>query len=149
LPEGSELKQYRGIIIFFIVVTAVFVLIQVWHARVGPEEEKMERERKLEGIAVIMSLGTPKMVDDASRLDSVTYQDGTMRVSYTLTQLAKADIDVADFKTRAKTVAVEQSCAREGLGPFVKSGLILFYTFKDSSGSLIVNLQVSKSDCFQ
>lgn len=143
------MKQYRGIILFFTVVTAVFILIQVWHARVAPEEEKKERERKLEGIAFIMNLGTPKMVDDASRLDSVTYKDGTMRVSYTLTQLANSDVDVADFTNRAKAVAVEQSCAGERLGPFVKSGLILIYTFNDANGSLIVNLQVSKSDCIQ
>ncbi|MEX6674711.1 hypothetical protein QWI18_02110 [Pseudomonas sp. W2Oct36] len=143
------MPQYRGIIIFFTAVTAVFILIQVWHARVAPEEEKKERERKLEGIAFIMGLGTPKMVDDTSRLNSVTYKDGTMRVSYTLTQLAMGDIDVADFTTRAKAVAVEQSCAREGLGLFVKSGLVLVYIFKESSNSLIVNVQVSKSDCIQ
>lgn len=143
----SQLKQYRGLIIFVSAMTLLFVLVQVWHAKSAPEERKQERERQLQGAALIMNAGSPKMIDESARLDSVTYKDGIMRISYTLTTVSKNDIDSDAFSEDRKTVAASVSCAENALGPFVKSGLLVNYTFNDSSNSQIADFQIGKSDC--
>jgi len=143
----SQLKQYRGLIIFVSAMTLLFVLVQVWHAKSAPEERKQERERQLQGAALIMNAGSPKMIDESARLDSVTYKDGIMRISYTLTTVSKNDVDSDAFSEDRKAVAASVSCADNALGPFVKSGLWVNYTFNDSSNSQISDFQIGKSDC--
>ncbi|PBP99988.1 hypothetical protein CCL24_03385 [Pseudomonas congelans] len=147
MPWRYLLKQYRGLIVFFITVVSVFALLQVWHARVAPEEAKQERERKLTGMAKYFDIGTPKMLDDSVRLDSVKYKDGTMRISYTLTKQAKSEIDSEEFTKQARVRTIGPSCNEKGLGPFVRSGLIINYKFNDSSDSPISEFQIEKSDC--
>lgn len=141
------MKQYRGPIIFFTVVTSIFVLAQVWHARVAPEEAKRERERNLEGMAIIMNLGTPKMLDDSTRLDSVKYKEGIMHVAYTLTKVEKSQVDAEEFAKQTKSGAITQSCGEKGLGPFLRSGLVIDYIFNDSRNDAIADFQIGRSDC--
>ncbi|MGE8068653.1 hypothetical protein [Pseudomonas sp. NPDC089569] len=141
------MKQYRGFIIFFLAMTSLFILVQVWHLKAAPEEKKQEQERQLQGIALLMNVGTPKMFDESTRLDSVTYKDGVMRVSYTLMKVSKKEVDSDSFTKDTKALATSVSCAEKGLGPFVKSGLLVNYTINDSSNSPIAELQIGKSDC--
>ncbi|MDR7110030.1 MULTISPECIES: hypothetical protein [Pseudomonas] len=141
------MKQYRGLIIFFSAMILLFALVQVWHAQSAPEEKKQERERQLKGLALIMNLESGKMSDESTRLDSVTYSDELMRISYTLTKVSKNEVDSDAFAKNAKALAASASCAEKGLGQFVKSGLLINYTFKDSSDSPIVDFQIGKSDC--
>ncbi|EPL16019.1 hypothetical protein [Pseudomonas sp. CF161] len=141
------MKQYRGLIILFSAATLLFVLAQVWHAQSAPEEKKQEQERQLRGTALIMNAGAPKMLDESNRLDSVTYKDGIMRISYTLTTVSKNDVDADAFTKERKAIAASVSCAEKGLGTFVKSGLSVYYTFNDSSNSPIAVFQIDKSVC--
>jgi hypothetical protein len=140
------LKQYRGPIIFFSVMISLFVLLQLWHAQSASQDRKEERERQLKGIAIIMNTQSPKMVDD-TRLDSVTYADGIMRISYTLTKISRNEIDSDVFNRDKKALAATVACDEKGLGQFVKSGLLVKYTISDSSSSPITEFQIGKSDC--
>ena len=140
------MKQYRGLILFFSVMISLFVLLQLWHARSASEDKKEERERQLKGTALIMNAQSPKMVD-GTRLDSVTYNDGIMRISYTLTTTSKDEIDSDAFTKEKKALAASVSCDEKGLGQFVKSGLLIKYTINDSSSAPITDFQISKSDC--
>ncbi|WP_256572518.1 MULTISPECIES: hypothetical protein [unclassified Pseudomonas] len=140
------MKQYRGPILFFSVMISLFVLLQLWHARSASEDKKEERERQLKGIALIMNAQSPKTVDD-TRLDSVIYQDGIMRISYTLTKTSKDEIDSDAFTKDKKALAASVSCDEKGLGQFVKSGLLIKYTINDSSSAPITDFQIGKSDC--
>ncbi|MCE6977291.1 hypothetical protein EI534_07735 [Pseudomonas frederiksbergensis] len=128
-------------------MTLLFVLVQVWHAQSAPEEKKQERERQLEGVALIMNTQSRKMLDESTRLDSVTYKDGIMHISYTLTKVSKNEVDSDAFTKDTKALAASVSCTEKGLGPFVKSGLLVHYTFNDSSNSLVADFQISNSDC--
>ncbi|WP_241015633.1 hypothetical protein [Pseudomonas frederiksbergensis] len=141
------MKQYRGLIIFFSAMILLFVLVQVWHAQSAPEEKKQERERQLKGLALIMNTESRKMFDESTRLDSVTYKDGIMHISYTLTKVSKNEVDSDAFAKDTKAVAASVSCAEKGLGPFVKSGLLVNYTFNDSSNSPIADFHIGRSDC--
>lgn len=141
------MKQHRGLIIFFSVMILLFVLVQVWHKRAAPEEKKQELERQYEGIAHIMNAIPPKMPDDSILLDRITYRDGVLHVPYTLTKVKNSEIDADAFTAEKKDLAVTVSCGEKGLGPFVKSGLLVNYTFKDSTGSAISDFQVGQSDC--
>lgn len=125
---------------------SLFVLLQLWHARSASEDRKEERERQLKGIALIMNAQSPKMIDD-TRLDSVTYKDEIMRISYTLTKVSKDEIDPEAFTKDKKSLAASVSCDEKGLGPFVKSGLLIKYTINDSSSAPITDFQIGKSDC--
>jgi hypothetical protein len=147
LPWRIQLKQYRGLIIFIAIMVSTFVLVQVWHMRAAPEEEKQERERQYEGIAHVMNAKPPKMPDDSIRLDRITYRDGVLHVPYTLTKVKKSEIDADLYTAEKKELAVTASCGEKGLGPFVKSGLLVNYIFKDSTGSAISDFQVGRSDC--
>ncbi|MGE7955931.1 hypothetical protein ACQKQA_04890 [Pseudomonas sp. NPDC089530] len=141
------MKQYRGLIIFYLAVTSLFILVQVWHSKSAPEEKKQEQEHQLEGYAFFMNRESPRMLDESTRLDSVTYRDGIMRVSYTLTKTSKNEVDSDSFTKDTKALATSIACAEKGLGPFVKSGLLVIYTVNDSSNSLIADLPIGKSDC--
>jgi hypothetical protein len=141
------LKQYRGLIIFFSATTLLFVLAQVWHTRSAPEEKKEERERQLKGLALIMGAQSGKVSDDSTRVDSVTYSDEVMRISYTLTKVTKDEIDSDEFTKDAKALAATAFCNEKGLGQFVKSGLSVDLLYKDSTSSPVAEFQIGKSDC--
>lgn len=141
------MKQYRGLIIFFSATTLLFVLAQVWHTRSAPEEKKEERERQLKGLALIMGAQSGKVSDDSTRVDSVTYSDEVMRISYTLTKVTKDEIDSDEFTKDAKALAATAFCNGKGLGQFVKSGLSVDLLYKDSTSSPVAEFQIGKSDC--
>lgn len=142
------MKQYRGLIIFFLAATSLFVLAQVWHAQSAPEEIRQERERQLKGLAIILNVQSGKISDDGStRMDSVTYSDEVMSVSHTLIKVAKNEIDVDQFTRDARALVVSALCTEKGLGQFVKTGLSINVLFKDSTGSPIVEFHIGKSDC--
>ncbi|UWF46910.1 hypothetical protein NYP20_16295 [Pseudomonas sp. N3-W] len=141
------MKHYRGLIIFYSAMILLFVLVQVWHAQSAPEEKKQERERQLEGAALIMNAESPKMLDESTRLDSVTYNDGIMRISYTLIKVSKNEVDSDTFIKDTKALAASVSCTEKGLGPYVKSGLLIHYAFNDSSNSPVADFQIGSSDC--
>lgn len=141
------MKQYRGLIVFIATMISLFVLVQVWHVRGAAEEQKLERERKYEGIAHVMNANPPKMPDDSIRLEHVAYKDGVLHIPYTLTQETKSEIDVDAFTAERKTPLVVVSCDEKGLGQFVKTGLAIKYTFNDSSNSSIADFNIGQSDC--
>jgi hypothetical protein len=128
-------------------MTLLFILVQVWHAQSAPEENKQERERQLKGLALIMNTESGKIFDESTRLDSVTYKDEMIRISYTLTKASKNEVDTDALSKNAKALAASASCNEKGLGQFVKSGLLVNYIFNDSSNSPIVDFQIGKSDC--
>ncbi len=122
-------------------------MVQVWHVQSAPEEKKQERERQLKGYAIIMNAHSGKMLDESTRLDSVTYNDEIMRISYTLTNFSKNEVDFDKFAKNAKALIASASCNEKGLGEFVKSGLSVNYIFNDSTSSPIVEFHIGKSDC--
>ncbi|MGU3345762.1 hypothetical protein [Pseudomonas monsensis] len=141
------MKQYRGLIVFFSATTLLFILAQLWHTQSAPVEKKEERERQLKDLALIMSAQAGKVSDNSTRVDSVTYSDEIMRISYTLTQFTKNEIDSDEFTKDAKALAASAFCNEKGLGQFVKSGLSIDLLYKDSTSSPIVEFQIGKSDC--
>jgi len=141
------LKQYRGLIIFFSATTLLFVLAQVWHTRPAPEEKKEDRERQLKGLALIMGAQSGKVSDDSTRVDSVTYSDEVMRISYTLIKVTKDEIDSVEFTKDAKALAASAFCNEKGLGQFVKTGLSIDLLYRDSTSSPVAEFQIGKSDC--
>jgi hypothetical protein len=141
------LKQYRGLIIFFSAITLLFILVQVWHVKPSPEENKQERKCELKAFAVIMNAQSGKMLDESTRLDSVTYNNEIMRISSTLTDVSNSEIDSDEFAKNAKALLVSASCTEKVLGEFVKSGLSVNYIFQDSTSSPIVEFQIAQSDC--
>ncbi|MDD1011984.1 MULTISPECIES: hypothetical protein [Pseudomonas] len=141
------MKQNRGIIIFFSAMTLLFILVQVWHAKTAPEEKMQERERQLKGLALIMSVQSGKISDESTRIDTVTYSDEVMRISYTLTKVSKDEIDTDEFTKDTKALAASAFCNEKGLGQFVKTGLSINLLYQDSTGSPIVEFQIGKSDC--
>lgn len=125
----------------------LFVLAQVWHTRTAPEEKKEERERQLKGLALIMGAQSGKVSDDSTRVDSVTYSDEVMRISYTLKNVTKDEIDSDEFTKDARALAASAFCDEKGLGQFVKSGLSVDLLYKDSTSSPVAEFQIGKSDC--
>jgi len=125
----------------------LFILAQVWHTQSAPEEKKEERERQLKGLALIMGAQSGKVSDDSTRVDSVTYSDEVMRISYTLKNVTKDEIDSDEFTKDAKALAASAFCNEKGLGQFVKSGLSIDLLYKDSTSSPVAEFQIGKSDC--
>ncbi|WP_223480320.1 MULTISPECIES: hypothetical protein [unclassified Pseudomonas] len=141
------MKQYRGLIIFIATMVSSFVLVQVWHKKAAPEEKKQELERQYDGIAHVMNADPPPMPDDSIRLDHIRYGDGVLHIPFTLTKVTKSEIDVDAFTVERKELLVTASCGEKGLGPFVKSGLVVNYTFSDSSNLSIADFKIGQSDC--
>ncbi len=125
----------------------LFILAQVWHTQSAPEEKKEERERQLKGLALIMGAQSGKVSDESTRVDSVTYSDEVMRISYTLRKFTKDEIDVDEFAKDARALAASAFCNEKGLGQFVKSGLSIDLLYRDSTSSPVVEFQIGKSDC--
>lgn len=141
------MKQYRGLILFISTMVLLFVLVQVWHLKSAPEEQKLERERKFQAIAIFMNVNPPQMPDDSVRLGRVTYDAGVLHIPYTLTEMTMSEIDVAAFEAERKPSLVTASCDEKGLGQFVRMGLVVNYTFSDSNDALIDDVKVGNSDC--
>ncbi len=125
----------------------LFILAQVWHTQSAPEEKKEERERQLKGLALIMGAQSGKVSDESTHVDSVTYSDEVMRISYTLRKFTKDEIDVDEFAKDARALAASAFCNEKGLGQFVKSGLSIDLLYKDSTNSPVIEFQIGKSDC--
>ena len=72
-------------------------------------KKKQERERQLKAFAVIMNAQSGKMLDESTRLDSVTYDDEIMQISYTLTSASKNEVDSDEFAKNAKALIASAS----------------------------------------
>lgn len=94
-----------------------------------------------------MGAQSGKVSDESTRVDSVTYSDEVMRISYTLTKVTKDEIDSDEFTKDAKALAATAFCDEKGLGQFVKSGLSIDLLYKDSTSSPVAEFQIGKSDC--
>ena len=94
-----------------------------------------------------MGAQSGKVSDESTRVDSVTYSDEVMRISYTLTKFTKNEIDADEFAKDARALATSAFCNEKGLGQFVKSGLSIDLLYKDSTSSPVVEFQIGKSDC--
>lgn len=94
-----------------------------------------------------MGAQSGKVSDDSTRVDSVTYSNEVMRISYTLTKVTKDEIDSDEFTKDAKALSATAFCNEKGLGQFVKSGLSIDLLYKDSTSSPVAEFQIGKSDC--
>lgn len=79
-------------IIIFSATTLLFILAQVWHAQSAMEEKRQEQERQLKGLARILNVQAEKISDESTHIDSVTYADEVMRISYTLKKVTKDEV---------------------------------------------------------
>ncbi|WWL45717.1 hypothetical protein V5O39_10835 [Pseudomonas parakoreensis] len=140
------MKQNRGMILFFLAMTLLFILVQVWHAK-SARKRKTGAGAPTQRARAHHECAVRKVSDDSTRVDSVTYSDEVMRISYTLTKVTKDEIDSEEFTKNARAIAASAFCNEKGLGQFVKSGLSIDLLYKDSTSSPIVNFQIGKSDC--
>lgn len=106
---ATSVEAISRIDYLFLAVTLLFISVQVWHVQTAPEEKKQERERQLKAFAIIMNAQSGKMLDESTRLDSVTYDDEIMQISYTLTSASKNEVDSDEFAKNAKALIASAS----------------------------------------
>jgi hypothetical protein len=122
-------------------------VLQAWHAKTLTSDQQETREREIKAIALVMQMTSPRMINESTRVDSIAYSDGVLRISYTLVDITKSDIDTDNYVRALKEVAVLQSCTNPTLGPYIQSGLIMAYLTRDAGGAVIAESRVSKADC--
>ena len=90
----------------------------------------------------------PRMVDNETRLDTVTAGSSTQIIySYTLPNYAASAVSSDWVATAGKTKVTKGVCTDVELQPLLLSGVSLIYVYKGNDDVYINQFQVSKPDC--
>jgi len=95
----------------------------------------------------MMNKSLPVMVDDDTRLETVTVHEGDVYFNYTLVNWLVADIDVESASTmmqpELKTIACESSDTK----PLLEEGRSISYVYRDKENNPVLKVIVTMKDC--
>ena len=101
----------------------------------------------LETAAEILNRQVPMMVDDFTRMDSVTVGPGAMiTYHYSLPGHTSQDWDET-FQQEHEATVRQKTCAMEGMKPSLEWGAIYAHAYEGNDGVEITRFEVRQSDC--
>lgn len=89
----------------------------------------------------------PMMVDEETRLDSVSVDSDTFSYIFTLVSVSPDEFTPAGLIEILRPVNVNSSCKMPSLKPLIDAGAALTYTYKDKNGQKITTMTITKKDC--
>jgi|ETNmetMinimDraft_16_1059900.scaffolds.fasta_scaffold90357_1 hypothetical protein len=160
----------------FVVVYSVFMLIAIWRsagnyqgraiwaslARVAvilgvlsllvgillAYQQATDSDLALEEEVRMMNRSLPVMVDNETRLDHVSRQDGDYYYSYTLINWLVADIDNERFVSTMTPMLKTSACEDGEVRGHLNEGRKLIYLYRDKTSDPVARIVVQESDCF-
>lgn len=119
----------------------------IYDDTIKPILEKGKINTQLSIGAATVNARNPQMVDDVTRLDEVIPGDRKMQYIYTLVDIVKADLDLAEFERLMRPKIVALLCTKEDMAFFLENDVLLQYTYRDGAGLEVATIEVRSSDC--
>lgn len=112
------------------------------------EEIKKDLIQGLKKGADELNKSTPLMVDDETRLDSVTVGPGlSANYFYTFPKYNSNEIDLEFVVEELKKEVLSSICENLDMKPTLDHGGIFNYSYSGSDSKKIFNIKINKSDC--
>ncbi len=97
--------------------------------------------------AIAMNADLPKMVDDLSRLEQVTYADRIFRQYYTIVGVTEDEFQNEFNPDEVRKFFVSNACSHYPSRNAMKDGVKFAYEFRTEDGSKHTDVSVSSTDC--
>jgi hypothetical protein len=95
-----------------------------------------------------LNKGLPKMVDEITRLDSITAEGHSLKYNYTLVTVKIDDIDVNKFNKSMRSSLLKKICGDADLKTVFKQGAnSIIFSYRDIKGNGITDVVITAADC--
>jgi len=89
----------------------------------------------------------PTMIDNDTRLDHASIQDGDLYYNYTLVNWSVDNLDITRFTSVMTPKLKTAQCVEEESLALLNDGRKIVYIYRDKANKPIANIVVEKSDC--
>jgi len=116
-------------------------------AEVKQEELAEANAARLQQIATEASIGTPKLIDEETRLDSVAAGQTSLIYRYTLVNYRSADVEPSKIREILLPSIKASSCTPEMKAQFLDYGVSLSFQYWSKDGIFITSITIDNSIC--
>ncbi len=104
--------------------------------------------RNLELEVINLNNGLPKIIDDDTRVDSISVEPGPrLLTKYTYTTFSTEEFDMEVFNKRVKKIIKKSICDNDEIMERMKLGLIYSYEFSGKDGIKLATAEFEINDC--
>ncbi|WP_249349255.1 hypothetical protein [Pseudoalteromonas phenolica] len=89
----------------------------------------------------------PVMLDEETRLDSVTAFSSYIIYNNTMINYSVEQLDTSQFTTLLQYIVIKPLCSNKDLKAFKEYGVTMVYRYLDKSGNFISELSKDMSSC--
>lgn len=107
------------------------------------------QERAIDKVVSESNKDLPKMVDEETRLNSVSIDQKLKiyKLNLSLINLMQSEIDLSAVHQAFEKSIKPTTCSNETFSVFFADGYEINYVYKDKSGDVIANFTVNPADC--
>lgn len=109
-------------------------------------ETGMELNVALRTTAEETNKGLPVMIDDETRIDSLSSGDGFLQYNYSMVKHTGKDLDLERIKSDLRPKILEQIRKNKGMQIFRENGVKLIYSYRDKNREALFSLEFTKDD---
>ena len=105
-------------------------------------------EKTMQKSAEAINSQSPKMIDDATRIDSASVDpERTFTYHHTMIKFNLSDINYQFFQGQFTHDLRTRVCANKGMTPMLQQGVTVAYEYKTKDGRMIGTIPVKASHC--
>lgn len=97
--------------------------------------------------AAMLNKNGPVMLDEETRLDSVTTFSSYIIYNNTMINYSVEQLDISQFTTLLQDIVIKPLCSNKDLKAFKEYGVTMVYRYLDKSGNFISELSKDMSSC--
>lgn len=90
--------------------------------------------------------GLPAMIDDETRIDSLSAGENFLQYNYSMVKHTGKDLDIERIKSDLRPKILEQIRKNKAMQIFRENGVRLIYAYKDRNGTPLFSLEFTKDD---
>lgn len=149
LTEDGKPKVKKRPVALLVVIAVVGIALMTGLAFLSQRSEFMDYNYTLMISAKAMNLTCPQMVDEATRLDSVTAKpDKLFTYHYTLVSASKLEMDSTFFCVEWNKNVRTAAKGHKDLAEFGRNGVTLIYAMKDKAGSELCTITLPAAEYY-
>ncbi|WGL16534.1 hypothetical protein PVT68_17450 [Microbulbifer bruguierae] len=129
----------------FLSAVSLVVLPMLSHGLTTDEQRNLSIQ--LTQTALHINKGAPQLIDEDTRLDSVSTVKNIIIYNNTMVNYTVDQFNVAEFEVALKAAVIDPLCANTALGAFRELGVVMAYRYLDKDGNFIVELSQDMGEC--